>query len=74
LYGRRLRVREGARRGHFDIVLVEDRPGRRRELPRWMCHRAACAGMEMGAPQVTLDALLKCPVILGLPSIPGGSR
>jgi hypothetical protein len=74
LHGRRLRVREGARRGHFDIVLVEDRPGRRRELPRWMCDRAACAGMGLGAPQVTLDALLKLASILRELSERGRSR
>ncbi len=64
LSGRRLRVREGGRRGRFDIVLVEDQPGRLRELPRWMCDPVACAGMDIGPPRVALDALLKLASVL----------
>jgi hypothetical protein len=59
MFGRRLRLREGARRGRFDIVLVEDQPGRLLELPRWMCDPAVCAGMDQGPPRVALHALLK---------------
>jgi hypothetical protein len=64
LFGRRLRVREGARRGRFDIVLVEDRPGRLRELPRWMCDPSACARMDLGPPRVALEALVKLASVL----------
>ena len=87
LFGRRLRVREGGRRGRFDIVLVEDRPGRLRELPRWMCDPSACARMDLGPPRVALEALLKLAsvlqevsgrrrtrVMLRMPSIPGDPR
>ena len=57
LFGRRLLRVGGARRGRSDIVLVEDRPGRLRELPRWMCDPVVCAGMDQGPPRVALEAL-----------------
>ena len=64
LFGQRLRLREGARRGGSDIVLVEDQPGRLRELPRWMCDPVACAGMDQGPPRVALQALVKLAAVL----------
>jgi hypothetical protein len=44
----RVRLRKEARRGHFDIVLVKDRPGQFPELPRWTCDPSICAGMWSG--------------------------
>ena len=43
---------------------MEDRPGRLRELPRWMCDPVACAGMDQGPPRVALEALLKLADVL----------
>ena len=54
----------GSRRLINDIVLVEDQPGRLRELPRWMCDPVACAGMDQGPPRVALQALVKLAAVL----------
>ena len=85
LFGRRLRLREGARRGRVDIVLVEDQPGRLRELPRWMCDPAVCAGMDQGPAAGRAPCAVEAGgrsrrdvrsagerAILGRSSIPGG--
>ena len=85
LFGRRLRLREGARRGRFDIVLVEDQPGRLRDPAALdvrsggLCRdgsgpparRDQCAVESGGRPRRDVGAPENL-VILRMSCIPGG--
>jgi hypothetical protein len=57
LFGRRLRVErvDKRRSGHF--VHVELLPGVFTVVAAWMLDASACAGMDLGAPRVSLAAL-----------------
>src|SRR6266478_2967135 len=56
-YGRRVRRQYVERRAGGDVVHVEVAPGVVIVVTAWMLDPAACAGMALGAPRVTLAAL-----------------
>src|SRR3954447_6530718 len=77
LYGRRLRRQYVERRAGGDVVHVEVTPGVVIVVAAWMLDPAACAGMGLGTPRVTLSALAELHQLLvehGFRrSSPGGS-
>jgi len=58
LYGRPVRRYYSEKRGGADIVVVEGEPGAAIVVAAWMLDPAACAGMEIGAPHVSVEALV----------------
>jgi len=57
LYGRRVRRQYVERRAGGEVVHVEVAPGVVIVVATWMLDPAACAGMALGAPRVTIAAL-----------------
>src|SRR6516165_8782580 len=57
LYGRRVRCQYRERRAGGEIVHVEVAPGVFIVMAAWMLDPAACAGMTLGAPRVSISAL-----------------
>src|SRR5215831_21328643 len=57
LYGRRVRRQYVERRAVGEVVHVEVAPGNVLVVATWMLDAAACAGMELGMPRVTIAAL-----------------
>ena len=64
LYGRRLRRQYVERRAGGDVVHIEVAPGVVIVVAAWMLDPAACAGMSLGAPRVTLAALAELDQLL----------
>jgi hypothetical protein len=58
LYGRRVRVQGSQSRSNGRFYFVESAPGNVTVLPEWMLDPVLCAGMAMGAPRVTVAALI----------------
>jgi hypothetical protein len=58
LYGRRVRRYYCEKRRGTDVVVVEGEPGKAIVIPAWMLNRRACAGLEIGEPQVSVLALV----------------
>jgi hypothetical protein len=63
-YGRRVRRQYVERRAGGDLVHVEVAPGVVIVVTAWMLDPAACAGMALGAPSVTLAALAELHQLL----------
>jgi len=63
-YGRRIRRQYVERRAGGDVVHVEVAPGVVIVVTAWMLDPAACAGMALGAPRVTLAALAELHQLL----------
>src|SRR6266478_9066133 len=63
-YGRRVGHQYVERRAGGDIVHVEVAPGVVIVVAAWMLDPAACAGMGLGAPRVTLAALAELHQLL----------
>jgi hypothetical protein len=57
LFGRRLRIERVDKRRSGQFVHVEVLPGVFMVVAAWMLDASACAGMELGAPRVSLAAL-----------------
>jgi hypothetical protein len=57
LYGRSVRRIQGERRASGEFVHVELTPGVVTILPAWKLDVVYCAGLKVGAPQVSLAAL-----------------
>jgi hypothetical protein len=57
LFGRRLRVERVDKRRSGQFVHVELLPGVFTVVAAWMLDASACAGMDLGAPRVSLAAL-----------------
>jgi hypothetical protein len=57
LYGQRVRRIQGERRASGELVHVELTPGAVTILPAWKLDPVYCAGLKVGAPQVSLAAL-----------------
>jgi hypothetical protein len=57
LYGRSVRRIQGERRASGDFVHVELSPGAVTILPAWKLDAVYCAGLKVGAPQVSSAAL-----------------
>jgi len=56
-YGRRLRLQHSEQRASGRVIHVEVAPGTVTVLPDWMVDASVCAGMTLGAPRVSVDAL-----------------
>src|SRR3954469_8011071 len=63
-YGRRLRPQYVERRAGGEVVHVEVAPGVVIAVAAWMLDPAACAGMDLGTPRVTLSALVELHQLL----------
>lgn len=70
LYGRRLKVHGTKSSRAGAVVYVETAPGVVILIAAWMLDPLACAGMELGAPRVTVEALADLQRLLRA----GGSR
>ena len=57
LYGRSVRRIQSERRASGELVHVELTPGAVTILPAWKLDAVYCAGLKVGAPQVSLAAL-----------------
>jgi hypothetical protein len=57
LYGQRVRRIQSERRASGELVHVELSPGAVTILPAWKLDAVYCAGLKVGAPQVSLVAL-----------------
>ena len=64
LYGRRVRRQYVERRAGGEVVYVEVSPGNVLVVAAWMFDAAACAGMELGTPRVTIAALAELHQVL----------
>ena len=66
LSGRTLQVSPHRRGKELTCIYTTERPDFSRELPNWMFDQAYCAGMTMGAAQVSLDGLNDLATLLDL--------
>lgn len=57
LSGQTLQVSPHRRGKDLTCIYTAERPGLSRELPNWMFDQAYCAGMTLGAPQISLEGL-----------------
>ena len=57
LAGQTLQVSPHRRGKDLTCIYTAERPGFSRELPNWMFDQAYCAGMTLGAPQISLEGL-----------------
>jgi hypothetical protein len=64
LHGRQLLLFRRQGRAGEEVVHVEVPSGMSRELPAWMCDATICGAMSLGAPQVSLSALIELREIL----------
>jgi hypothetical protein len=64
LYGRRVRRQYVERRAGGEVVHVEVAPGNVVVVAAWMLDAAACAGMELGTPLVSIAALAELHQLL----------
>ena len=60
LYGRSARRIQSERRASGEFVHVELTPGVVTIVPAWKLDAVYCAGLKVGAPQVSLAALCAC--------------
>jgi len=66
LSGRTLQVSPHRRGKELTCIYTNERPGFSRELPSWMFDQAYCAGMTLGAPQISLEGLTELATVLAL--------
>ncbi|MCC7229238.1 MAG: hypothetical protein IT203_02525, partial [Fimbriimonadaceae bacterium] len=59
-----MRRQYGERRANVDVVHVEVTPGVVIVVASWMLDQGACAGMELGAPQASVEALTELNRVL----------
>jgi hypothetical protein len=64
LYGRRLRAQHSEQRASGRVIHVEVAPGIVTILPDWMVDASVCAGMALGAPRISMDALRDLRLLL----------
>ena len=57
LFGRTLQVSRNRRGKELTCIYTEERPDLARELPNWMFDERYCAGMSLGPPQISIEAL-----------------
>jgi hypothetical protein len=77
LFGRTLQVSRNRRGKDLTCIYTDERPDLARELPNWMFDEKYCAGMSLGLPQVSIEALNALAVLLtaaGSESAKRGSR
>lgn len=64
LYGRTVRRLYGEKRSGADVVVVEGEPGAAIVVAAWMLDPAVCAAMAIGAPHVSVTALVDLHLLL----------
>ena len=64
LFGRTLQVSRNRRGKDLTCIYTDERPDLARELPNWMFEEKYCAGMSLGPPQVSIEALNALAVLL----------
>ena len=64
LYGRRLRVLSSERRASGPVIHVAVARGTVTILPHWMVDAVVCAGMALGPPRISIDALSHLRLLL----------
>ena len=76
LFGRTLQVSHNRRGKDLTCIYTDERPDLGRELPNWMFDESYCAGMSVGPPQVSVEALNELAAVLatGGESAKRGSR
>ena len=76
LFGQTLQVSHNRRGKDLTCIYTDERPDLARELPNWMFEEKYCAGMSLGPPQVSIEALNALAVLLaaGSKSAKQGSR
>ena len=66
LFGRTLQVSPFRRGKDLTCIYTAERPDLSRELPNWMFDEAYCAGMTLGAPQISIEGLNELAAVLAL--------
>ena len=76
LFGRTLQVSYNRRGKDLVCIYTDERPEMARELPNWMFDENYCAGMRLGPPEVSIEALnaLVSALAAGSKSAKRGSR
>jgi hypothetical protein len=59
-----LRVQHSEQRASGRVIHVEVAPGIVTILPDWMVDASVCAGMALGAPRISIDALRELYLLL----------
>jgi hypothetical protein len=57
LFGRTFRVSPFRRGKELTCIYTDERPDLCRELPNWMFDQGYCAGMTLGAPEISIEGL-----------------
>jgi hypothetical protein len=65
LFGRTLQVSPFRRGKDLKCVYTDERPDLCRELPNWMFDEGYCAGMALGAPEISIKGLNELAAVLG---------
>lgn len=66
LFGRTLQVAPHRRGKELKCIYTDERPDLSRELPNWMFDEAYCAGMALGSPEISIEALNELAEVLAL--------
>ena len=64
LFGRKLQVSPFRRGKELTCIYTDERPDLCRELPNWMFDESYCAGMTLGAPEISIDGLNELASVL----------
>jgi hypothetical protein len=59
-----LQVSRNRRAKDLTCIYTDERPDLARELPNWMFDESYCAGMSLGSPQVSIEALNELATVL----------
>jgi hypothetical protein len=59
-----LQVSRNRRGKDLTCIYTDERPDLARELPNWMFDGSYCASMDLGRPQVSIEALNELTVVL----------
>jgi hypothetical protein len=66
LFGRTLQVSAFRRGKELTCIYTNERPDLSRELPNWMFDESYCAGMTLGQPEISIDALIELASVLAM--------
>jgi len=67
-----LRVQHSEQRASGRVIHVEVTPGTVMILPDWMVDASVCAGMALGAPHISMDALRELWSTIACAALPLG--
>jgi len=66
LFGRTFQVSPFRRGKALTCIYTDERPDLCRELPNWMFDQGYCAGMTLGAPEISIEGLIELAAVLAL--------